>query len=59
MDVGRVMGYAMHWLYTPNVDLRVPRGEYERLAERTRRLLRCQLVDAVEYHPESYVEFKY
>jgi ectoine hydroxylase-related dioxygenase (phytanoyl-CoA dioxygenase family) len=54
-----VMGYAMHWLRTPKVDRRVPRGEYERLPEGTRRLLRCEVVDALEYHPESYLEFKY
>ena len=54
-----VMGYVMHWLHTPKVDLRVPRADYETLPERLRTLLRCQVVESIEYTPESYVEFKY
>ncbi len=54
-----VMGYVRPWLHTPKVELRVPRASYESLEPRFRRLLRCEVVDAVEFRPESYVEFKY
>jgi len=54
-----VMGYVMHWLYTPKVELRVPRAEYDALDERLRALLRCDVVETLEFAPESYVEFKY
>ena len=54
-----VMGYVMHWLHTPKVDLRVPRDAYAQLPEATRRMLRCEVVEQLEYRPESYVEFKY
>ena len=54
-----VMGYVMHWLHTSKVDLRVPRAEYERIPERARKLLRCEVTETLDYRPESYVEFKY
>jgi ectoine hydroxylase-related dioxygenase (phytanoyl-CoA dioxygenase family) len=54
-----VMGYVMHWLHTPKVELRVPRASYETLTDPVRRLLRCEVVERAEYRPESYVEFKY
>lgn len=54
-----VMGYVMPWLYTPKVDLRVPRADYDRLPPRPRELLRCEVVESADYRPESYVEFKY
>jgi ectoine hydroxylase-related dioxygenase (phytanoyl-CoA dioxygenase family) len=54
-----VLGYVMHWLHTPKVELRVPRAAWTALPERQRRLLRCELVESLEYRPESYVDFKY
>lgn len=54
-----VLGYVMHWLHTPKVELQVPREAWARLPEVQRRLLRCEVVDALEVRPESYVEFKY
>src|SRR4051794_2425658 len=55
-----VMGYVMHWLHTPKVELTLPRDYYEGLPEATRKLLRCQVVDRLpEEAAETYVEFKY
>jgi len=55
-----VMGYVMHWLHTPQIDLKVPRDFYESLPEKTRQLLRCEVVDEVrDEAPETYVNFKY
>jgi ectoine hydroxylase-related dioxygenase (phytanoyl-CoA dioxygenase family) len=55
-----VMGYVMHWLHTPQVDLKIPREEYERLPERVRQLMRCQVVDRLpEDQVETYVNFKF
>jgi len=38
-----VMGYVMHWLHTPKVDLTLQRDES--LPAQVRQLLRCQVVD--------------
>ncbi len=55
-----VMGYVMHWLHTPKVDVTVPRAYYERLPEKTQKLLRCNVVDELpQEKTETYVEFKY
>ena len=55
-----VMGYAMHWLHTANVDLTLPRDYYESLSEDRRKLLRCKVVDELpESMPETYVNFKF
>ena len=55
-----VMGYVMHWLHTPKVELTLPRDYYESLPESTRKMLRCQVVDRLsEDKTETYVEFKY
>lgn len=55
-----VMGYAMHWLHTPKVDLTLQRDYYESLPEQVRQLLRCQLVDQLPNEKaETYVSFKY
>jgi ectoine hydroxylase-related dioxygenase (phytanoyl-CoA dioxygenase family) len=54
-----VMGYVMHWLHTPKVDLNVPRSDYDRLSERARTLLRCNIVEALEEKSETYIDFKY
>jgi len=54
-----VMGYVMHWLHTPQVDLNVPRDLYESLPERTRKMLRCNVVDRLEEKAETYVNFKF
>jgi hypothetical protein len=42
-----VMGYVMHWLYTPNVDLTLSRDYYDNLPEHARQLLRCEVVDSL------------
>lgn len=55
-----VMGYVMHWLHTPKVDLTLQRDYYESLPDRTRQLLRCQVVDLLpENQVETYINFKY
>jgi hypothetical protein len=55
-----VLGYAMHWLRTPEVDLTVPRTLYERWPEQTRRLLRCTVVDELpDGVAETYVDFAF
>jgi ectoine hydroxylase-related dioxygenase (phytanoyl-CoA dioxygenase family) len=55
-----VMGYVMHWLHTPKVDLTLPQDYYNSLPEQTKQLLRCQVVDQLPQHSiETYVNFKY
>ena len=54
-----VMGYVMHWLHTPQVDVTLPRDYYESLPPETRALLRCEVVDRLEEKAETYVNFKY
>jgi hypothetical protein len=55
-----VLGYVMHWLHTPKVGLNVPRLFYESLSPERQRLLRCNVVEAVETRgSETYVEFAY
>lgn len=55
-----VLGYAMHWLHTPNVSLDVPRELYERLPAETQELLRCTLVDGLPQDAaETYVDFAF
>jgi ectoine hydroxylase-related dioxygenase (phytanoyl-CoA dioxygenase family) len=54
-----VMGYVMHWLHTPQVDVNVPRAFYESLPEKTQKLLRCNVVDQLEERAETYVNFKF
>jgi ectoine hydroxylase-related dioxygenase (phytanoyl-CoA dioxygenase family) len=55
-----VMGYAMHWLHTPKVDLAVQRDYYESLPDKARQLLRCQVVEHLPMEKvETYVNFKY
>jgi ectoine hydroxylase-related dioxygenase (phytanoyl-CoA dioxygenase family) len=55
-----VLGYVMHWLHTPNVELDVPRETYDGYAPRLRELLRCNVVDGIdEPRRETYVEFAF
>lgn len=54
-----VMGYVMHWLHTPQVDLNVPRAFYDTLPEWEQKLLRCRVVDELEEKAETYVNFKF
>jgi len=54
-----VLGYVMHWLHTPKVDVTVPRALYESWPPETRELLRCNVVDTLETTTETYVEFAY
>jgi hypothetical protein len=54
-----IMGYAMHWLHTPKVDLTIPRDFYETLSEEDQKLLRCRVVDHLEEKAETYLQFKY
>jgi hypothetical protein len=51
-----VMGYVMHWLHTPKVELELARDFYDGLPEPVRKLLRCQVVDEVpQEKTETYV----
>lgn len=55
-----VMGYVMHWLHTPKVDLTLPRDYYESLPQELQEMLRCEVVDKLpENKAETYVNFKY
>ena len=54
-----VMGYAMHWLHTPKVDITVGRDYYESLPPETQKLLRCNVVEGLQEKAETYVNFKY
>lgn len=55
-----VMGYAMHWLHTPKVELTLPHDYYSRLPKPTRELLRCQVVEQLPVQQiETYINFKY
>jgi hypothetical protein len=55
-----VMGYVMHWLHTPKVDLTLPRDFYEGLPERAKSLLRCEVVEQLaDEKAETYINFKY
>ena len=54
-----VMGYVMHWLHTPSVELTLQRDYYEGLPEETRALLRCEVVDRLEEQAEHYLTFKF
>jgi ectoine hydroxylase-related dioxygenase (phytanoyl-CoA dioxygenase family) len=54
-----VMGYVMHWLHTPKVDLTLPREYYESLPKKLQQMLRCNVVDQLEEKAETYVDFKF
>ena len=55
-----VMGYVMHWLHTPKVDLTIPRDYYESLPRNLQEMLRCEVVDALSAdQTETYIDFKY
>ena len=55
-----VMGHVMHWLYTHNLDLTIPRDYYQGLPERVKQLLRCQVVEQLrETATERYINFKH
>ena len=55
-----VMGYAMHWLHTPKVELTLPRDYYESLPEELQQMLRCEVVDRLpSERAETYISFKY
>lgn len=55
-----VMGYAMHWLHTPKVDLTVPQAYYASLPSEIQQRLRCQVVEnLLQNVVETYINFKY
>jgi len=55
-----VMGYAMHWLHTPKVDLTLPRDYYDSLPAELRQMLRCEVVEQLSKEKvETYINFKY
>jgi ectoine hydroxylase-related dioxygenase (phytanoyl-CoA dioxygenase family) len=57
-----VIGYSRRWLYRPEVSIRVPRRELERLSERARFLLRFNpVVESPDDQPETevYQSFAY
>jgi ectoine hydroxylase-related dioxygenase (phytanoyl-CoA dioxygenase family) len=55
-----VMGYTMHWLHTPKVDLTLSRDYYDSLPEELRQMLRCEVVEQLSNKKvETYINFKY
>ncbi|HKG21479.1 MAG TPA: phytanoyl-CoA dioxygenase family protein [Blastocatellia bacterium] len=57
-----VLGYSRRWLYRPEVSIRVPRPELDRLSERARSLLRFSpVVESPDDKPptEVYQSFAY
>jgi hypothetical protein len=54
-----VLGYVMHWLHTPKVELDIPRATYEAWPPETLRLLRGDVVEQLGDRTETYVEFAY
>ena len=55
-----VMGYVMHWLHTPKVELTLPRAYYESLPAEAKSLLRCEVAESLpQEKSETYVDFKY
>jgi hypothetical protein len=54
-----VMGYVMHWLHTPKVELDVPRVFYESLTPEQQQLLRCNVVDELAGARETYADFAF
>lgn len=55
-----VMGYVMNWLFTPTVDLTLPRVYYEKLPQPLQELLRCEVVKELPTdRVETYIRFKY
>jgi ectoine hydroxylase-related dioxygenase (phytanoyl-CoA dioxygenase family) len=54
-----VLGYAMHWLHTPKVEVNVPRATYEAWPPEIQQLLRCNVVDELRDGAETYVEFAF
>jgi ectoine hydroxylase-related dioxygenase (phytanoyl-CoA dioxygenase family) len=54
-----VMGYVMHWLHTPKVDVTIPKAFYESLPPAAQKILRCEVVDQLPERGETYTEFKY
>ncbi|MBW4541215.1 MAG: phytanoyl-CoA dioxygenase family protein [Myxacorys chilensis ATA2-1-KO14] len=55
-----VMGYVMHWLHTPKVDLTLQQDYYDSLPEPLQEMLRCEVIDRLpENRAETYINFKY
>ncbi|TAF09896.1 MAG: phytanoyl-CoA dioxygenase, partial [Nostocales cyanobacterium] len=55
-----VMGYVMHWLHTPKVDLTLPQDYYESLPTELQKMLRCEVVEQLPTEKvETYINFKY
>ena len=55
-----VMGYVMHWLHTPKVDLTLPQDYYDSLPPALQQMLRCNVVEGLpQEKSETYVNFKF
>ena len=55
-----VMGYVMHWLHTPKVDLTLPKAYYEGLPATVKSMLRCEVVESLsDGKSETYIDFKF
>ena len=55
-----VMGYVMHWLHTPKVDLTLAQDYYNSLTPPQQQLLRCEIVESLpDEKAETYVNFKF
>ncbi|WP_013334562.1 phytanoyl-CoA dioxygenase family protein [Gloeothece verrucosa] len=55
-----VMGYVIHWLHTPKVDLTLSQDYYQSLPAQTQQMLRCQVIEQLDINKaETYINFKY
>lgn len=55
-----VMGYVMHWLHTPKVDLTLPQAYYDSLPAEDQQRLRCEVVENLPQEKgETYIDFKF
>jgi hypothetical protein len=51
-----VIGYSRRWLFRPEVNIQIPRSEFEKLSERGKQLLRFNpIVESLELAPKSEV----
>jgi hypothetical protein len=53
-----VMGFVRSWLSTPELSMEIPRSRYRRFSAEVRGMLRCTVVDALEEHDETYLDFQ-
>ncbi len=57
-----LIGYSCSWLHRPEVSIKIPKQEFSRLSESSKRMLRFNpITDEIENSPkpESYTTFRY